>query len=91
MALSLWADPIRSWPRLYRVLEEIEQHLGQRVDGAGLCPFNQRQRFTHTANTAEVAGSDARHATGKFAAPGNPMTLPEATDFIGQMLLGSLR
>src|SRR5437667_5076309 len=91
VALSLWADPIRSWPRLYCVLEEIEQHLGQRVDAAGLCPSNQRQRFTRTANTAEVAGSDARHATGKFAARGNPMTLLEATDFIGQMLLGSLR
>jgi hypothetical protein len=91
VALSLWADLIRSWPRLYCVLEKIEQHLGQHVDAAGLCPANQRVRFRRTANTAEVAGSDARHATGKFPAPGNPMTLPEATDFIGQMLLASLR
>lgn len=91
VALSLWADPMRSWPRLYRVLEEIEQHLGKRVDAAGLCPANQRERFTRTANTAEVSGSDARHATGKFVAPGNPMNLTEATKFVGQLVLSVLR
>jgi len=91
LALSLWADPMRSWPRLYRVLEEIEQHLGKHVDAAGLCPANQRERFTRTANTAEVSGSDARHATGKFVAPDNPMGLLEATGFVGQMLLSVLR
>jgi hypothetical protein len=64
-ALSLWADPTRSWPRLYRVLEKIEWHLGKPVDAAGLCSDNQRDRFTQTANSAEAAGSDARHATGK--------------------------
>ncbi len=91
VALSLWADPTRSWPRLHRVLEEIEQHLGNRVDAAGLCPAAQRERFTRTANTAEVSGSDARHATGRFVAPSNPMSLPEATKFVGQMLLSVLR
>lgn len=73
------------------MLEEIEQHLAKRVDPAGLCPANQRERFTRTANTAEVSGSDARHATGKFVAPDNPMNLPEATEFVRQILLGVLR
>jgi hypothetical protein len=91
MALSLWADQMRSWPRLYRILEEIEQHLGRHIDAAGLCPANQRERFTRTANTAEVSGPDARHATGKFVAPGNPMSLREANEFIGHMLLNVLR
>jgi hypothetical protein len=90
-ALSLWADQMRSWPRLYRIMEEIEQHLGKRVDVAGLCTANQRERFTRTANTAEVSGPDARHATGKFAAPSNPMSLPEATEFVRKMLLSVLR
>lgn len=90
-ALSLWSDPTRSWPRLYCVLEEMEQHLGKHVDAAGLCSPNQRERFTRTANTAEVSGSDARHATGKFVAPGNPMSLLEATEFVRQMLLVVLR
>ena len=91
VALSLWADPIRSWPRLYRVLEEIEQHLGKHVDAAGVCPTNQRERFTRTANTAEVSGSDARHAIGKFVAPSNPMSLSEATGFLSQIFLAVLR
>jgi len=91
LALSLWADQMRSWPRLYRIMEEIEQHLGKPVDAAGLCSANQRKRLRTTANTAEVAGADARHATGKFDAPNNPMSLPEATEFLGQMLLSVLR
>jgi hypothetical protein len=89
-ALSLWADQMRSWPRLYRILEEIEQHLGKHVDAAGLCAANQRERFSRAANTAEVSGPDARHATGKFAAPTNPMSLPEATEFLRQTLLDVL-
>lgn len=90
-ALSLWADPMRSWPRLYRILEEIEQHLGRRIDAAGLCSANQRERFTRTANTAEVSGADARHAAGRFAAPDNPMSLSEAAGFIGQVLFKALQ
>jgi hypothetical protein len=91
LALSLWADPMRSWPRLYCVLEEIEQHLRKHVDAAGLCPAHKRKRFTRSANTAEVSGSDARHASGKFDAPSNPMNLLEATEFVRQMLLSVLR
>jgi hypothetical protein len=90
-ALSMWTDPMRSWPRLYCVLEEIEQHLGKHVDATGLCPTNQRERFRRTANAAEVSGPDARHATGRFIAPDNPMSLQEATEFVRQMLLGVLR
>jgi hypothetical protein len=72
-------------------MEEIEQPLGKHVDAAGLCAANERERFTRTANTAEVSGPDARHATGKFAVPNNPMSLPEATEFVRQMLLSVLR
>ena len=90
-ALSLWADPIRSWSRLYRILEDIEQHLGKRVDAAGFCSARQRERFTRTANTAEVSGADARHAAGKFTPPVNPMRLSEAAEFIGRMLHSALQ
>jgi hypothetical protein len=79
------------WPRLYRVLAEIEQYLGKRVDAAGFCPTNQRERFTRTANTAEVSGSEARHAIGKSVAPSNPMSLSEATAFLSQIFLAVLR
>jgi hypothetical protein len=91
VALSLWADQMRSWPRLFRIMEEIEEHLGKPVDAAGLCSDNQRKRLRTTANNAEVAGADARHATGKFDLPSNPMTLPEATEFLRQMLLSVLK
>jgi hypothetical protein len=90
-ALSLWADPIRSWPRLYCVIEEVERHLGKRVDAAGLCSGGQRERFRRTADSAEVSGADARHAAGKFDPPKNPMNLAEATRFVEQVLLGVLR
>jgi hypothetical protein len=86
-ALQVWADPLRSWPRLYRVLEELERHLGQSVDKAGFCSNNEKERFTRSANSAHVSGIDARHAGGKFQPPANPMTLREATDFVRKMLI----
>ena len=86
VAMFLWADPLRTWPRLYRVLEEMEQYLGQHVDKAGFCTCNQRERFRHSANAAEISGKDARHALGKFEPPKNPMDLSEATTFVGGLL-----
>lgn len=85
-AISLWAGP-RSWPRLYRILEEIERHIGMKVNEAGFCSDNKRDRFRRTADSAEAAGQDARHATGKFIPPAKPMTLDEGTEFVRLMLL----
>jgi hypothetical protein len=90
VAISLWADPLRTWPRLYRVLEEIEQYLGQPVQQASFCSDNQRKRFTRSANAAEISGKDARHALGKFEPPKDPMDLAEATVFIGRLLQAAL-
>jgi hypothetical protein len=89
-ALTLWADANRTWPRLYRILEEVERHLGRKVDVAELCAAAQRERFARTANSAEVAGEDSRHAAGRFAPPANPMTRAEASDFVRVMLLKAL-
>jgi hypothetical protein len=89
-AVSLWGDPLRTWPRLYRVLEEIERYLGQPVQKAGFCSDNQRERFTRSANAAKIAGKDARHALDKFIPPKNPMDLKEATAFIGRLLQATL-
>jgi hypothetical protein len=90
VAVSLWGDPLRTWPRLYRVLEEIERYLGQQVHKAGLCSDNQRERFTRSANAAEIAGKDARHALGKFVPPKDPMDIKKATAFIGRLLQATL-
>ena len=85
-ALFIWSDPLRPWARLYRILEEIEQFLGENAHEAGLCSHNQRNRFTQSANTAEVAGKDARHALDSFRPPANPMRLKKARQFIGCLL-----
>jgi len=94
-AMSIWADPLRTWPRLYRVLEEIERYLEKEdVHDAGLCSRHQRERFTRSANDAEISGKDARHALGKpgkSKPPKDPMNLSEATTFIGGLLQAVLR
>lgn len=91
VAISLWADPLRTWPRLYRVLEEIELYLKQKVHRARFCSEPQRRRFTHSANAAEIAGKDARHALGKYVSPPNPMGLAEATSFVAGLLRTALQ
>jgi hypothetical protein len=91
VALLVWAATERTWPRLYRVLEEIEQDLGVKVDKKGLCTAAERERFTRSANTAEIAGHEARHAGGRFAPPDRPMVLSEAAAFVGRLLETALR
>lgn len=90
-ATLIWADETRTWPRLYRILEEIERFLGRQASTAGLCSNAERRRFVRSANTAEVAGKDARHALGRFESPSEPMNLSEATGFIRNLLAASLR
>lgn len=90
-ALKVWANPIRTWGRLYRVMEEIQKHFGKPVDQVGLCSSSEVERFTRTANTAEVAGLEARHATSRFQPPNQPMSLQEATSFVSRLLDGALR
>ncbi len=90
-AIKVWADPIRTWGRLYRVVEEMNKHFGQPVNKAGLCTEGELKRLTHTANTAEAAGVDARHASKSFDYPKNPMTLEEATSFVSSLLENALR
>lgn len=91
LVVSIWADPIRTWPRLYRLLEELESSLGRSVDSAGLCTKSDRGRFTHSANCAEIAGKDARHGGGRFDLPKVPMTLSEATSFVRELVVAVLR
>jgi hypothetical protein len=91
IALSLLALPHVSWPHLYRALEEIEAALGMTVCDAGLCSANARSRFTRSANSGEIAGTDARHRVGKFDPPADPMTLRHAQAFLRACLDSTLR
>lgn len=90
-AIKVWADPIRTWGRLYRVMEEIKKHCGQPINKVGLCTEGELKRFTQTANTAEAAGLDARHASKSFDLPKDPMSLDEAESFISSLLEKALR
>ena len=60
------------------------------VKSAGLCTERERKDFTSTANNAEAAGLDARHGSGKFAFPSNPMSLAQATNFVRELLIKAL-
>ena len=91
IALSLLAMPHVSWPHLYRALEEIEVSLAKKVHDAGICSSNERERFTRSANSGEVAGKDARHRIGKFDPPPQPITLRDAQAFVRLCLNATLR
>ena len=91
IALSLLAMPHVSWSHLYRALEEIEVSLGKKVHDAGICSSNDRERFTRSANSGEVAGKDARHRIGKFDPPPQPITLRDAQAFVRLCLNATLR
>ncbi len=90
-AVSMWGDPMRTWPRLYRILEDIEKYLGQKVHEAEFCSKDQRERFTRSANSAEVAGKDARHAAGKYKPPKNPLNLADGVSFVSGLLQSALQ
>jgi len=89
-ALALLSRSDASWPHLYVALEEVEQELRAASDAAGLCSSGERDRFRSTANNAESAGHDARHASGKFTAPRRPMTLAQAREFVRKILEAAL-
>jgi len=86
IAAFLLSNHAVTWPHLYRCLEEIESFLGRKVHEAGFCSANQRERFTRSANSAEVSGNDARHAVGRFDPPPNPMSLKDACGFLSQLM-----
>ncbi len=91
-AIAVWGDPIRTWARLYRVAEEIRQHYDKKWPYVvGLCSKAEFKHFTNTANNAESSGIDSRHASGMHKPPKNPMSLAEATTFVGQILEKALR
>jgi hypothetical protein len=91
LAMQLWAEETRTWPRLYRVLEEIEQSFGGiQVDRLGFCSSNERERFARSANSPKVSGLDARHADRGHVPPTNSMSLTHAIQFLRSLLIRAL-
>jgi hypothetical protein len=89
--LSLWGMPNRTWPHLYRILEEIERYVGGKADKTGLCTTKERGRFAASANNAKISGLNSRHADGKYPPPSDPMHIEEATAFIRDLVLDAMR
>jgi hypothetical protein len=86
VAVSLLAIAGATWPHLYRALEEVESYLGKKVDEVGLCTKKERKRFTHTANSAEAAGINARHGLSRCDPPADAMPLVDARGFITNLI-----
>lgn len=89
--LVLWGMPNRTWSRLYRIMEELERHLGVTVNVKGLCTPKERNRFKASANNAAVSGFESRHSGGKYDPPVDPMTIEEATAFVRDLILDCMR
>jgi hypothetical protein len=83
------ADALRfyergDWVNLYKAWEVVSDAAGSlhQVVKNGWADDDERRRFTGTAQSREVLGDEARHASVKFKAPKNPMTLEEARAFV---------
>ena len=86
-AVRLWADSSRTWPRLYRILEEVyvsfrnkeNEHQSEVLSRFGLVDSKEDYlRFAHSANEVQQAGKDSRHAMGN----NRPPQEAEGLDFI---------
>ena len=91
MAFRLWSDKSRTWPRLYRIMEDVALGLGYHRPQKGEAEISQDQflqdigviksaddfcRFRYSACEASVSGRDARHARGMSSPPRRTMELP---------------
>jgi len=106
MALRLWGENSRTWPRLYLILEEIansfdptERYPSVVLSSHGLVESKEDVfRFINSACNPEIAGRDSRHAKGNHKMPKelqnhcNPaMAHHEAVVLIGSVLKRAIR
>lgn len=90
-ATRLWARPKRSWPRLYRIFEELENHMRGPLPRFSICSESDRTQFKRSANNADVAGDDSRHSHGANPPPPIPMSHSSAEAFVGSCLRDTIR
>lgn len=72
------------WINLYKAWEVVCDAIGNEhaLIKQGWVTKKTKDRFAQTAQSRAVLGDEARHASGKYPAPKNPMTLDEATSFV---------
>ncbi len=75
MALRLWGEASRSWPRLFRILEEVtysfepdpQKHMSEVLFSEDLIKSREDiLRFRYSACEPGVSGRDSRHANGRY-------------------------
>jgi len=87
------ADALRfyergDWVNLYKAWEVVCDAAGNthQVVRNGWAAEPDRSRFTGTTQSREELGDEARHASEKFKAPKNPMSLEEARAFVRSVI-----
>lgn len=72
------------WVSLYKAWEMARDAAGgtHELISRGWAQKRDQSRFTGTVQSREVLGDEARHASEKYRAPDNPMTLEEARCFV---------
>jgi hypothetical protein len=87
------ADALRffergDWINLYKAWEVVSDAAGgpYAVVSNGWADEAERRRFTGTAQSRDELGDEARHASEKYRAPKNPMTLGEAQGFVRSVI-----
>jgi|LakMenEpi03Aug12_release.lakeMendotaPanAssembly.Ray.scaffolds.fasta_scaffold376300_1 hypothetical protein len=104
-ALRLWGEASRSWPKLYRIAEEVtcsfepneKRYMSDVLLSEGLVDSRDEiHRFRHSACDPVVAGRDARHARSKM--PREVMNLEhptmshqDAVALVGSLLSRAIR
>ncbi len=76
------------WGSLYKAYEIVKSQVGgdKRIVENAWLTMSSIRRFRHTAQSAEVLKDEARHASGKFERPPNPMSIHEARAVIGDLV-----
>jgi hypothetical protein len=86
-ALRFWAKDPDDWGNLFKIWEVIESDLGSDIFRHGWASKKEVERFTHTANSPEALGDEARHAKKRGQPPAKPMTIGEAKQLINGLLV----
>lgn len=88
------ADALRyfargDWSNLYKAWEVVGDAAGRgasAIIAKGWATRGTQSRFTGTAQSKDELGDDARHASEKYKAPENPMTLDEARGVVKSVI-----
>jgi hypothetical protein len=107
MALRLWGESSRSWPRLFRIVEEItssfepdpHKHMSEVLFSRDLIKSREDiLRFRYSACEPNIAGRDSRHANARYKMPqelrnlqNTTMTHHEAVALVGSVLSRAMR